>query len=102
MESRTAFRELPRSVQQEVERLARRGKRHPDVAVARSAYEWALSIRSAARSSHGSGATALAMDVLMQLVGGLGGIVSGRQLAVRILSKQLVKLGPPPSENQGV
>jgi hypothetical protein len=90
-----AFRELPRAIQREVEKLARKHERHPDAAVAASAQIWAHEVSERYARVPGSGAVAFAFDAAISaLVGVVTGAVSGQQLAERRLAKQLIKLPP--------
>lgn len=93
----TRFRDLPRAVQREVEKLARKGQAHSDPAVAASAQVWAQEVRERYARVPGAGGVAFMFDVAITSVVGIAtGAVSGQQFAERRLAKQLVKLGAAP------
>lgn len=97
MSSIVPFRDLPRPTQREVEKLARKGKAHPDPAVAAAAQVWAHEVRERYERMPGAGAVAFAFDLaISSLVGVVTGAVGGQQLAERRLAKQLSKLPEEP------
>jgi hypothetical protein len=84
------FEELPRSTQREVERLARKGRKHSDPVVAEASLRWARQVLGERANS--KYALGFAVDMLVAAIGGGGGTVSGINLARRRLAKQLMAL----------
>jgi hypothetical protein len=97
MTSPVPFRDLPRPTQREVEKLARKGKAHPEPAVAAAAHVWAQEVRERHKRVPGAGGVAFMFDLaISSVLGVVTGMVSGQQLAERRLAKQLIKLQEQP------
>lgn len=84
-----SWKELPRQSRRDVQRLAKKGQRHPDPRTAQVAFEWALP-----RTSSRDGVLAsLGIDVVFEALFGDAGVGAGATWAEARLARRIAALG---------